>query len=65
LQGMTEVGVPDLVIRESRLEADLAILAAQIGRETMPAVAEVTDPHAGWLDLIYDAGFGSWANEAV
>lgn len=55
LQGMVEVGLPDIVMREDRLEADLAILAAQIGREVMPAVAEVTDPHAAWLSRIVDA----------
>lgn len=64
LQGLTEVGLPDLVIRENRLEADLAILAAQIGRDTMPAVAEITDPHASWLELIYDAELEAAARAA-
>ncbi len=64
LQGMVDVGLPDLVMREERLEADLAILAAQIGRETMPALSEVTDPHAAWLSRIVDADVQSAAKDA-
>ncbi|MEL6640701.1 MAG: nodulation protein NodH [Pseudomonadota bacterium] len=64
LQGMVDVGLPDIVMREERLEADLAILAAQIGRETMPAVDVVTDPHAAWLARIVDAELQKTARDA-
>lgn len=55
LQGFAEFVTPDLVLREDRLEDDLAILAAQIGKETMPELGDVTDPHAQMLGQIYDA----------
>ena len=64
LQGMVEVGLPDIVMREERLEADLSILAAQIGRETMPAVPGVTDPHAARLSRIVDAELRGAARDA-
>ncbi len=64
LQGKVEVGLPDIVMREDRLEADLSILAAQIGRETMPAVADVTDAHAARLSRIVDAELQSAARDA-
>ena len=53
LQGFCEFGPPDMVLREDRLEDDLAILAAQIGKDTMPTLG-VTDPHADRLAEIYD-----------
>ncbi|WP_281981202.1 sulfotransferase family 2 domain-containing protein [Thalassorhabdomicrobium marinisediminis] len=53
VQGFAEFAVPDLVLREATLEDDLAILAAQIGKEVMPQVGE-TDPHQGLLRSIYD-----------
>ena len=52
LQGVATFGVPDMVVREDRLAEDLAILAAQIGRETMPAVPAITDPFAARLSRI-------------
>lgn len=55
LQGMSDFTIPDLIVREDRMAHDLAILAAHIGRETMPGVPEVTDPHAARLASIYDA----------
>lgn len=55
LQGMAGFTIPDLVIREDSMAHDFAILAAHIGRETMPGVPELTDPHADWLRSIYDA----------
>lgn len=54
LQGFAEFASPDLVLREDRLEEDLAILATQVGKETMPQVPDVTDPHRALLDQIYD-----------
>jgi len=55
LQGFAEFASPDLILRENRLEVDLGILAAQIGKSTMPQIADVTDPHADLLAEIYDA----------
>ena len=54
LQGFADFVTPDLVLREDSLEDDLAILAAQIGKDTMPEVG-VTDAHADLLASIYDA----------
>ncbi len=55
LQGFAEYASPDLVLREERLEEDLAILASQVGKTTMPAVPEQTDTYADLLNDIYDA----------
>ena len=54
LQGMSGFAPPDMILREDRLRADLAILAGQVGHKTMPPVPEVTDPHAQRLAAIYD-----------
>lgn len=54
LQGFADFATPDLVLREDRLEDDLAILAAQIGKEMMPELGP-TDPHEAQLSEIYDA----------
>lgn len=54
LQGIADFTIPDLIVREDRLGDDLAVLAAHIGRTQMPAIPVVTDPHAAWLDAIYD-----------
>ena len=64
LQGMSDFTIPDLIMREDRIAHDLAILAAHIGRETMPGVPEVTDPHAARLAAIYDAEVESAARHA-
>ncbi|MCW1951060.1 MAG: sulfotransferase family 2 domain-containing protein [Octadecabacter sp.] len=55
LQGFAEYASPDLILREDRLEEDLAILASQVGKTTMPAVPAQTDQHADMLNDIYDA----------
>ena len=54
LQGFAEFASPDLILREGRLEEDLAILAAQVGKSTMPKIADMTDPHSALLTEIYD-----------
>ncbi|UWR00909.1 sulfotransferase family 2 domain-containing protein [Rhodobacteraceae bacterium S2214] len=64
LQGMSGFTIPDLIMREDRLGHDLAILAAHIGRETMPGVPDVTDPHAERLAQIYDADVESAGRDA-
>ena len=53
LQGFADFVTPDFVLREDSLEDDLAILAAQIGKGTMPEVGD-TDPNSDLLALIYD-----------
>lgn len=55
LQGFSDFALPDMVLREDRLEEDLAILAAQIGKAAMPAVAGDTDAYRERLAEIYDA----------
>ncbi|MBI1417151.1 MAG: nodulation protein NodH [Limimaricola sp.] len=81
IHGMAEVIMPDMILREERLQDDLAQLAAQIGDSPAP-VPEETDPHAPWLAAIYDAeveaagrdaylrdyvafGFGDWRPPAT
>ena len=54
LQGMADFGLADVIARESTLRGDLARLAGQIGRTTMPAVPKTTDPYAARLAAIYD-----------
>jgi hypothetical protein len=38
-----------MVLREDRLGDDLEILAATVGKNTMPLLAEQTDPYADRL----------------
>ena len=64
LQGMADVGLPDMIVREDRMEDDFAILCAQVGRDTMPAVMDVTDPHAAQLRRIADAELNAAARTA-
>jgi len=54
LHGFADFAMPDLVLREDKLEDDLAILAAQIGKDVMPTLGP-TDPHAVQLSEIYDS----------
>ncbi|MEL6958439.1 MAG: sulfotransferase family 2 domain-containing protein [Pseudomonadota bacterium] len=53
LQGFADFALPDHVLREDRLADDLAILAAQVGRDEMPEVPVHTDPYASLLGSIY------------
>jgi len=54
IQGFSQFAVPDFIMREDRLEDDLAIIAAQIGKTAMPNINGMTDPHAELLSSIYD-----------
>ncbi len=63
LQGMAGFMLPDLILREDNLHNDLAILAAQVGKTTMPEVGE-TDPHRARLARIYDKDIESAARDA-
>lgn len=64
LQGMSEFGLPDMIVRESNLRGDLALLVGQLGRKTMPPVPAVTDPLRDRLAAIYDADIEAAAREA-
>lgn len=55
LSGFAGFAVPDAVLRENHLEDELAVLASQVGKETMPRIVKPTDPYASLLDEIYDA----------
>jgi hypothetical protein len=55
LQGFADFVTPDMVLREDRLGDDLEILAATVGKNTMPLLAEQTYPYADRLMSIYDA----------
>ncbi len=54
LQGMADFGLADVIARETTLRGDLARLAGQIGRTTMPPLPDATDPYAARLAAIYD-----------
>lgn len=64
LQGFANFGLPDLIVREDRMQQDLAILANQIGHDTMPGIPEQTDPYAARLAQIYDAEIEAAARDA-
>ncbi len=55
IQGLAEICSPDLVIRETRAQEELAVLCAQIGRDTMPGLTRPLDGHAEILSRIVDS----------
>jgi LPS sulfotransferase NodH len=55
LQGISLISLPDVVMREERLAADLAAVAAQVGIDPVPAVGVTDHQHHGRLTAIYDA----------
>uniref|UniRef100_UPI004048AF43 nodulation protein NodH n=1 Tax=Yoonia sp. TaxID=2212373 RepID=UPI004048AF43 len=64
LQGVSIFGLPDLILREDRMRGDFAVLASQLGLESMPEPMTVTDPFANRLAAIYDAEIESAARDA-
>jgi len=52
--GFSQTSVPDMLLREADLEDGLAVLAAQIGKDTMPMIQGPTDPFGALLHQIYD-----------
>ena len=64
LQGIAGSSPPDAILREETLAADLRHLAGQIGRDDVPALPEVTDPHRAALLRIHDAELEAAAREA-
>ena len=57
-------GLPDMIVRENNLRGDLALLAGQIGKKTMPPVPAETDPLRGRLAAIYDSEIEAAAKSA-
>jgi len=64
LQGMADFGLPDMILREDHLRVDLAMLAGQVGRETMPKAPERTGILPDRLAAIYDADIEAAARDA-
>lgn len=64
LQGMGQVALPDMILREDRLAEDLALLLWQIGRDDPPELPQVTDPHAALLARVMDDELQALAREA-
>ncbi len=64
LQGYSNFAVPDMVIREERLTADLTFLAGTVGAVDIPELADLTDPYAERLARIYDDKLEQAAKEA-
>ncbi len=54
LQGMADFTLPDMVLRQENLQADLAILAGQIGHDPIPLPDEGAEGPVT-LEAIYDA----------
>lgn len=54
IQGFGQFALPDMIVRESRLQIDLAYLALSAGVENPPAPQDETDPHKDRLSAIYD-----------
>lgn len=64
LQGMANFGIPDMILREDRLRGDFAMLAGQLGLESMPEPLPVTDKYAARLAKIYNREIEAAAREA-
>lgn len=54
LQGMAQFMMPDHILREDQLCADLPALAKQIGLDNAADYQDVPHPHEDWLSAIYD-----------
>jgi len=64
LQGLSNFGLPDIILREDRMRGDFAVLASQLGLESMPEPMKVTNPFAQRLAAIYDKDVEAAAREA-
>jgi len=64
LQGMANFGLPDMILREDRIRGDFAMLAAQLGLESMPEPLPVTDKYATRLAKIYSPEIEAAARDA-
>ena len=64
LHGMAGFAVPDMLLREDRLRGDLAMLAGQLGKTSMPEPQPETDQFSARLAAIYDPALEAAAREA-
>ena len=64
LQGMAQIALPDVILREDEIGRDLPALAAQLGRADAPAVQQVPPRHLHWLTAIYDSTVESATRDA-
>ncbi|MDO6590395.1 nodulation protein NodH [Loktanella sp. D2R18] len=54
LQGIATISLPDVICREDSLGDELAVLAAQVGIESMPLLGGTVHQHHNRLVAIYD-----------
>ncbi|RSK30380.1 nodulation protein NodH [Rhodovulum iodosum] len=64
LRGMAQVALPDMVLRDERLEAELAVLAAQVGLRAPDDLPEAEEPGPVHLATIYDGEIERAARDA-
>lgn len=64
LQGVAQFALPDMILREDRLHADLPMLAAQAERGHMPELPETRHTQNDLLVAIYDADIEAAARSA-
>ena len=64
LEGMAQFALPDMIAREDRLGADLAVLAGQVGLTDVPDLIETGHPNQDKLAAIYDPEIEATARQA-
>lgn len=64
LQGMSQFGLPDMILREAQLERDLAILAEHVGATHRPKSPTTADIDTDLLSEIYDNQIETAAQDA-
>ena len=64
LEGMAQFALPDMIAREDRLQADLAVLASQAGLDIVPDVTDTRHPEHHRLVAIYDPEIEAAARQA-
>lgn len=64
LQGIASFTMPDMILREDRLEQDLPHLARQVGATDLPTLESTDHPRTGLLAAIYDPAIEQAARDA-
>jgi hypothetical protein len=64
LQGIAGFAPLDMILREQNIRFELASLAGQIGKTSMPDIVQPTDPLAERLGRIYDSDIETAARQA-